>query len=81
MVRIKKLSPELEAQFLPEIKTIREFYFSLSMEERKELDRENDRIAEIAKQTNKTIKFCFECGKKINRIAKFCEFCGTKQIN
>ena len=78
MVRFKKISPELEAQLPHEIKVLREFYFSLSMEERNELDRE-DHIA--GKIGIKTTKFCFECGKKINRPSKYCEFCGTKQIN
>jgi hypothetical protein len=29
--------------------------------------------------TQKSTKFCFECGKKISRSAKFCEECGIKQ--
>lgn len=29
--------------------------------------------------TQKSSKYCFECGKKINRSSKFCEDCGVKQ--
>ncbi|MBT4824271.1 zinc ribbon domain-containing protein [Candidatus Woesearchaeota archaeon] len=78
--KLKQLSPELENQFPELIKQFRQFYFSLSEEERKKLTKVEKPLSSVtATQKTKKEKYCYECGQIINRTAKFCEHCGTKQ--